>query len=49
MSDKTEGTLAIIAALLVMFSAMLDPRVSIVLVMAGLLLFGVYKFTTAQK
>ena len=40
MSNKTEGTFAIIAALLVLFSAMLDPRVSIILAMAGLVLFS---------
>ena len=29
MNSKTEGTLAILAALLVLFSAMWDPRVSV--------------------
>ncbi len=49
MSNKTEGTFAIIAALLVLFSAMLDPRVSIILAIAGLVLFSLYKFTAAKK
>jgi hypothetical protein len=43
MNPKTEGTLAILAALLVLFSAMWDPRVSAgvsILVLMGL---GIYK------
>ena len=49
MSNQTEGLFAIIAALVVLFSAMLDPKVSIVLAVAGLALFGIYKFTSARK
>ena len=49
MNNQTEGTLALVAALLVLFSAMLDPKVSIILAVAGLALFGIYKFTTAKK
>lgn len=43
MNTKTEGTLAIIAALLVLFSAMWDPRVSIVVSLAALVGLGIYK------
>jgi hypothetical protein len=44
MNTKTEGTLAIITALLVLFSAMWDPRVSIVVSIVALVGFGIYKF-----
>jgi len=43
MNTKTEGTLAIIAALLVLFSAMWDPRVSVVVSILALVGFGIYK------
>ena len=45
MNDQTEGLFAIIAALVVMFSALLDPQVSVILAVAGLLLYGLYKLT----
>lgn len=44
MNTKTEGTLAIIAALLVLFSALWDPRVSVAVSILALLGFGIYKF-----
>jgi hypothetical protein len=44
MSAKTEGSLAIAAALLVLFTAMLDPFVSLALSIIALLALGVYKF-----
>jgi hypothetical protein len=44
MNTKTEGALAIIAALIVLFSAMWDPRVSAVVSIVALLALGVYKF-----
>jgi hypothetical protein len=43
MSNKNEGSLAIIAAMLVLFSAMLDPRVSAGLAVVLLICFAVYK------
>ena len=44
MNPKTtEGILAIIAALLVLFSAMWDPRVSVVVSVVALLGLGIYK------
>jgi hypothetical protein len=44
MNAKTEGTLAIIAALIVLFSAMWDPHISIFVSLIALLGFGIYKF-----
>ncbi len=45
MNNRTEGLFAIIAALVVLFSAMLDPKVSALLAVAGLALYGLYKLT----
>lgn len=45
MNERHQGTLSIIAALLVLFSAMLDPRISAVLAIVLLLAFALYKFT----
>jgi len=44
MKTKTEGTLAIIAAMIVLFSAMWNPLVSVGVSVVALLGFGVYKF-----
>jgi hypothetical protein len=44
MNTKTEGTMAIIAALLVLFSAMWDPHVSVAVSLAALLALSIYKF-----
>lgn len=49
MNTKTEGTLAIIAALIVLFSAMWDPRVSVAVSIVALLAFGIYKFAHKQN
>ena len=45
MNTKTEGILAIIAALIVLFSAMWDPRISATVSIVALLAFGIYKFS----
>ena len=45
MSTKTEGTFAIIAALTVLFSAMWNPIVSVVVSIVALLGFGLFKLT----
>jgi len=45
MNTKTEGVIAIIAALLVLFSAMWDPRVSIGVSIIALAVIGIYKLT----
>ena len=44
MNTKSEGTMAIIAALFVLFSAMWNPLVSVTISIVALLAFGVYKF-----
>ena len=43
MNEKAEGVLGIVAALIVVFSAMWDPRVSIAISVLALVAFGVYK------
>ena len=45
MNTRIEATLAIVAALIVMFSAMWDPRVSVAVSIITLLVFGIFKFT----
>jgi hypothetical protein len=44
VNNKTEGTISILAALFVLFSAMLDPRVSVVLAVVFLIGLAIYKF-----
>ncbi len=44
MSPNTEATLAIVAALLVLFSAMIDPRISAGVAVVLLLAFAAFKF-----
>jgi hypothetical protein len=43
MNTKTEGTVAIIAALIVLFSAMWDSLVSVAVSIIALLGFGIFK------
>lgn len=45
MNEKTEATISILAAMLVLFSAMLDPRVSVALSVIFLVALAVYKLT----
>jgi hypothetical protein len=49
MNNQTEGTISTLAALLVLFSAMLDPRVSVVLALVALVAFAIYKFAFAAS
>ncbi len=49
MDNKTEGTISIIAALFVLFSAMLDPRVSVIVAVFALVALAIYKFAFASK
>ena len=42
MNTKTEGTIAVLAALIVLFSAMWDPRVAAGVAVAALAVLGVY-------
>ena len=44
MNTKTEGSLAVIAAFIVLFSAMWNPLVSAGVAIVALAAFGVYKF-----
>jgi hypothetical protein len=48
MNTKTEGTLTILAAMFVLFSAMWDPRVSIAISVVALAALGVYQFARKQ-
>ena len=45
MNNKLEGIFSILSAILVIFTAMLDPRISIGLAIALLIAMSVYKFT----
>jgi len=44
LNSKQEGTIAAIAALLVLFSAMLDPRISMALAILALLAIAALDF-----
>lgn len=44
MNERHEGTWSIIAALLVLFTAMLDPRIAAALAIFLLVAFALYKF-----
>lgn len=48
MNNQTEGTISMLAALLVLFSAMLDPRISAGLAVVFLLALGVYKLVARR-
>jgi hypothetical protein len=48
MTARSEGTLAIVAALVVLFSAMWDPRISATISVAVLVGWGIYKFVRRQ-
>jgi len=41
--SSTEGVFAIVASLLVLFSSMLDPVISVVLAFGLMLAYGIYK------
>jgi hypothetical protein len=43
MNTRNEGTIAIIAALLVLLSAMWDPQISIVIAIVCLASLGIYQ------
>lgn len=45
MNSKTEGAMAIIAALIVLFSAMWDARVSAAVAIIALAVIGIYELT----
>ncbi len=43
MNTRIEGTIAVVAALLVLFSAMWDPRISVAVSVIALASLGVYR------
>lgn len=45
MSNKHQGLLSIVAALLVLVTAMIDPSVSIMIATAALTFLGAYHYT----
>ncbi len=49
MATKLEGTLAIIAALFVLFTALLSPWVSVILAAVLLAAFGIAKIIVKEK
>jgi hypothetical protein len=49
VNEKTEGTLAILAAFIVLFSAMWDPHVSIFVSLVVLAGFGIYKLVQGRR
>ncbi len=49
MNTRTEGVLAVVAALIVLFSAMWDPRISVGVSVVALAAFGVYKFVRKER
>jgi hypothetical protein len=49
MNARTEGAIAITAALLVLFSAMWDARISVGVSVVALVALGVYRFVQKDK
>lgn len=49
MNDRTEAAISIAAALLVLFSAMHDPRVSVGLAVVFLVALSIYKFLGKRR
>jgi hypothetical protein len=49
MNSRIEGTIAIVTALLVLFSAMWDPRISVVISIVSLATLGVYRFVQKDR
>ena len=49
MKPKTEGTFSILAALFVLFSALLSPIISVLISIIALVGFGIYKLAQKEK
>jgi hypothetical protein len=49
MNKNTEGTMAIIAAMIVLFSALWNPLVSVAVSITALAAIGIYKFVQKEK
>ena len=45
MNNKTEGTLSAIAALLVLFTTMLNPWISVALAVSMFIVIAIYRFS----
>ncbi|HEX9795601.1 MAG TPA: hypothetical protein VGA52_01295 [Anaerolineales bacterium] len=48
MTQRTKGNLAILAAFIVLFSAMLDPRASAAIAVAALIALAIFEYRTAR-
>ena len=49
MTDKTEGTLAMLAAVFVLFAAMIEPLLSVVVSLVALIGYGLYKLLDQRE
>lgn len=49
MTERTEAAISLLAALFVLFSAMLDPRISLGLAIAFLVILAGYKFLKSRQ
>ena len=49
MNAKTEGTIAIVAAFFVLFSAMWNPLISVTIAVVALAAFGIYGLTQKSR
>jgi hypothetical protein len=49
MNNKQESSMAVIAALLVLFSTMLDPLISAGLSVILFIAFAIYKYSQSKK
>lgn len=49
MNKNTEGMMAMIAALIVLFGAMWNPLVSVAVSITALAAMGIYKFVQKEK
>ena len=49
MNTETEGTIAIGAALLVLFSALWDPRISVVVSVVALAALGAHRYMQKER
>jgi hypothetical protein len=49
IDEKTEATLSIVAAIFVLFTAMLDPRISAGLAILLLVALSIYKFALSRR
>jgi len=44
IKDQTEGSIAIFAALLVLFATMIDPKIALTISIVFIILLAIYKF-----